>query len=626
MKYFFLIALLFIGIFSSLYADCSVTIPSFDKPIQLKKGWLFKKGDNQEYKNVQLASTGGWENRLLPDIKIVSDTKIFGYSWYRCQLQLGPDAIKGKDFLGISLGKLRDVDEVYLNGTLIAQTGKLLPGLVPNQELRRVYYLPANLFHSGNNLIAIRLYSSTNYQGIAVVPEISNIMSLVWSRGKHDVVKIMFGFVFIMMGLYFILASTVKSSNRLSNLFFSLFSIFLGFYILFRSNYRFVLVNDFVYTMKFELLSLIPLPLLFAYFLTFYLQKERKIYFLAYEIPVLILFLFAMYSHEPSHWDLIIKYNIYLMLLPLIYLIYLIYTNYSGQKTRLKYLLIGILAIIPAALIDALNALNLTHLPESLHFGFMFFLIIISIQLSEEAVESYNNFIKLEKELMKMERLKTNFLMNISSEFRSYSEMVLKNISILSKSEEWKEELGKHAYLNNEAIQLMIKDAVFLDKLESKLYIPKPERFSLKDSIEELCKQLDKRLEQNRQNITLNIESGDIIVFQSKELLMTAIFHILDNYYKYTSEDTSMRIDTKQNTDTLEMKITDKGPGVDLEDPESLFDKFVRGNTKVIKEIPGTGIGLSIARESIRYMKGEMKLISKKGKGLSFEIQFPNKK
>lgn len=56
------------------------------------------------------------------------------------------------------------------------------------------------------------------------------------------------------------------------------------------------------------------------------------------------------------------------------------------------------------------------------------------------------------------------------------------------------------------------------------------------------------------------------------------------------------------------IELVDNGPGVDLEDLPYIFDRGYRGRRARESGIPGTGLGLGIARDIVRSMGGDLKI------------------
>ncbi len=624
LKYLLSFFILCFVVTQSYADDCNRLLNSFDEPIPLKSGWVFLKGDNPEWKSPEMEDSS-WAKKTLPDSGYDPNPEVTvtGYHWYRCHLVF-PDNIKEASIsLAINFGKIRDVDEVFFNGIKIGSTGKVSPVLQADLEKDRIYSISSRLLQPGKNVLAVRIYTSTDYFGLDNVPIIGNEFTLSWKNTRKEIFNIIFGFVFIAMGLFFILGSLVRSTNK-SNLFFSLFSITLGMYTLIRTQFRYRVFDDFSLSYRIELILLMILPILFVNFITYFVNHKRKLHNWIYELVMLLLMIVTWLAHTPDKWETIVRYNGYLLFYPLVRCFYIISKNYIQNKNKLKYVFIGTLALLPSVVVDLLKALEFIKFPSIVHFGFMFFLINISVQLSEEMVENYNRFIEQENDLKKMEKLKTKFLVNLSNEFKLYMDGINATVKdLLAGDGQNTQDKIKRLESYEGLTRSIISDAVVLNAIESKKYENVIEKFSLKDLINDTLSMIENRLSQNRKSKVVSISSGDIELMQSKELIFLIFYHLLENLYKYTPEETGLQVIVKSETkNSLEITVIDEGNGIDSLDQLDIQKKFVRG-TSANDKIMGVGIGLTLVKAISNFLGGGLEIQSAKGTGSKFIVTIP---
>jgi signal transduction histidine kinase len=615
--------LFFLGlIFSStlLAYDCSSSEPfTYDVPVSLKGGWYFIKGDNPGWKELDLEEVG-WLKKTMPDYTKDPEKRAFGFYWYRCHIIFSSENLPKS--LAVNLGKIRDAEEVYWNGVLIGATGKFIPSVEVDIEKDRIYSIPDYLLREGKNVLAIRTYASSRYYGLKNIPEIGNELSIIEKNIKSYVFPVVSGFVFILMGFFFIIGSIVSSKNQ-SNFFFSLFSIFLGFYTLLRTHFRYEFFSNFALSYSIELVLLFSLPILFINFLTQYLEVKRKKFTYLYDLFQIGLICVAFFSRTPNKWEILIDLNASLIVIPVVYVTYLIVRTYRVSPRKIRYVFIGSLGLLPCVLLDTLKALEFLRIDSTLHFGFLFFLVNISVQISEEMVQNYKNYLQQESELIKMERVKTNFIFNVSNEFRSYLDKALeicKNILEKPKLEkEIIEDLTKLENLSS-LTRSIIYDAVVLNSIESDQYEIFTERFSLKNLLEEIIFLLKSRYSQNRENIYLQI-ALDLELQHNKELIFLVFYHILENEFLYTPLDAKITITITSDKKFFTCDIKDEGPGIDT--ILDIFKKFVRGNIAIEKKIAGSGIGLTLSKAICERLGGSLSLSSIVGVGTEIHIELP---
>ncbi len=142
--------------------------------IDLEGYWKFKTGDDMAWRlsghndeDWQLMTVPGyWEDQMRGNYD--------GFAWYRKQFR-APASTEPKRYV-LMLGKIDDIDEVYINGQLVGRTGEMHAspsqmrvGWQHNQE--RIYYLNDEAIVPGQiNTIALRVYDAGGGGGIYTGP------------------------------------------------------------------------------------------------------------------------------------------------------------------------------------------------------------------------------------------------------------------------------------------------------------------------------------------------------------------------------------------------------------------------------------------------------------------------
>ncbi len=107
------------------------------------------------------------------------------------------------------------------------------------------------------------------------------------------------------------------------------------------------------------------------------------------------------------------------------------------------------------------------------------------------------------------------------------------------------------------------------------------------------------------------------------------LMNLLSNSIKFT-EKGEVKIECSLVEDdgdrqTIQFKVTDTGIGINKDFVAHLFDKFTQEDESVTRKFGGTGLGMSICKQLIDLMGGEIKVESKKNTGtsISFILRFP---
>lgn len=112
------------------------------------------------------------------------------------------------------------------------------------------------------------------------------------------------------------------------------------------------------------------------------------------------------------------------------------------------------------------------------------------------------------------------------------------------------------------------------------------------------------------------------LVFIDPERLRQVTDNLIGNAIKYTQKG-SITISYQMADGKLSTIIKDTGIGMSSHDQKGLFTQFYRIKNEKTVDIPGTGLGLWIAREIIRKMNGKIIIDSTENVGSTFTIQLP---
>jgi two-component system sensor histidine kinase KdpD len=112
------------------------------------------------------------------------------------------------------------------------------------------------------------------------------------------------------------------------------------------------------------------------------------------------------------------------------------------------------------------------------------------------------------------------------------------------------------------------------------------------------------------------------LVSADPELLSLALRQLIDNALKYSPPGSPIDISTGLEGDRVVIRVHDRGPGIPERERERIFDKFYR-RAAAKDRVPGTGLGLYIAREILRTHGGDLWIDSEPGEGSEFCAGLP---
>ena len=158
-------------VFFVLFILVAVSVRAEDlrKIASLSGTWKFSIGDDSKWANPQyndsdwdqVSVPGNWEDQGYKDYN--------GYAWYRKSFRI--DEVPVNTTIYLLMGRIDDVDVIYLNGTEIGHSGKLPPDFETAYDRDRKYIIPADLLKKNEeNVISVKVYDSFLSGGITDGP------------------------------------------------------------------------------------------------------------------------------------------------------------------------------------------------------------------------------------------------------------------------------------------------------------------------------------------------------------------------------------------------------------------------------------------------------------------------
>jgi signal transduction histidine kinase len=129
----------------------------------------------------------------------------------------------------------------------------------------------------------------------------------------------------------------------------------------------------------------------------------------------------------------------------------------------------------------------------------------------------------------------------------------------------------------------------------------------------------DMALKGRKLRIQLSSVKGRI--HTDEHLLGRALDNVIDNAIKYSDRGSWITIRADRIEEQLVIYIIDEGSGITEESLPYLFDTFYRVDPSRNSRIPGSGLGLSIVKEIMALLGGEIDVIRNAEKGTTFRLK-----
>ncbi len=267
-------------------------------------------------------------------------------------------------------------------------------------------------------------------------------------------------------------------------------------------------------------------------------------------------------------------------------------------------------------------SLSLSHWEEgsSIYFSAILKDITKQKQIEDELIKS-----KIEAE--KSDRLKSDFLTQISHEIRTPVNTLLSFTALLKHELEAtlpKDLLDSFQYIDNAGARIIrtIDLLVKISELHTGNYEPEFKENDLVKILEELIKEYNPRAEEK--NITLQlINSIDSGILKFDRFTIKDVFsNIIDNAIKFTHKG-SVTIKIKNDIlNKVYVSIQDTGIGISERYMGNLFKPFTQETSGYKRKYDGNGLGLALVKGYCDLNKATINVSSEKGSGTNFTVNF----
>ncbi len=250
-------------------------------------------------------------------------------------------------------------------------------------------------------------------------------------------------------------------------------------------------------------------------------------------------------------------------------------------------------------------------------------------------LELANKKLQLEiEQRIKAEKDLELFVYAVSHEIRTPISVLVQSIDNLEVygeklSENLKSKLIKTMSRNTSLLSELIEDLLLASRIERTEIELKWENYKLFDVLKDVLDQMEPRYKSRGIKIDTDVDINIQLFGDIKRIAQ--IFRIfIDNAIKYSKERSLIKIKVfnkykgefnPKSIDGVLIQFIDNGIGIKKEDIPNLFKKYFR--SKDAMNIPGTGLGLTIAKTLTYYHQGEIFVESDYGKGTTFSIFLP---
>ena len=238
---------------------------------------------------------------------------------------------------------------------------------------------------------------------------------------------------------------------------------------------------------------------------------------------------------------------------------------------------------------------------------------------SRELMEVYSGFNMMAHELGAMEMLQSDFVSNVSHEFKTpinaiegYSTLLQGNENLSPDQQQYVEKI----LFNTHRLSSLVSSILLLSKLENQQLPGSPATYRLDEQIRQSI--VAREPEWEKKDIEFDVEM-DCIEYTGNEAMMRHVWdNLIGNAIKFDPNGGLLRIRLTEDTDTIRFTVDDSGPGLSEEAQKRIFDKFYQADPSHKEE--GNGLGLALVKRILTLESGTVQAENLPAGGCRFTV------
>lgn len=239
----------------------------------------------------------------------------------------------------------------------------------------------------------------------------------------------------------------------------------------------------------------------------------------------------------------------------------------------------------------------------------------------QDVQDIYDSFNSMVRELSATETLQTDFISDVSHEFKTPINAIEGYASLLEgePSPEEQRAYVEKILFNTRRLSALTGNILLLSKLSNQSILPQKTQFRLDEQIRQAIVALEQKW--SEKELGFEVELAETPFFGYESLLPHVWTNLIGNAVKFSPKGGEIRIKMMRTEGAVVFTIEDDGPGIVPGDEEHIFTKFYQSESSHGME--GNGLGLALVRQIVEMSGGGVDVQNLEAGGCRFTVRLP---
>lgn len=241
-----------------------------------------------------------------------------------------------------------------------------------------------------------------------------------------------------------------------------------------------------------------------------------------------------------------------------------------------------------------------------------------------EIQDSYRSFNLMTRELAATEILQTDFVSNVSHEFKTPINAIEGYTTLLqdkSLTEQEREQYTEKILFNTRRLSELVGNILLLSKVDNRSIGGKSSLFRLDEQLRQALLMLERKWTEKEIDFDIDLDS---IEYRGDEILLRHVWtNLIDNAVKFSPVGGLVSLRLRRTEEGPLFVIEDGGPGIPPENLAHIFNRFYQIDSSHKSE--GNGLGLALVKQILHLVGGQVQAENRPGGGCRFTVTLPEK-